>query len=99
MGMDMHDPKIVIKKEVIYKTSTKSFKFTSLLAILFIGLKLTHHIAWSWWWVLSPIWLPPVIIIGLFVGIPVFVGGCILLFGAAGLAYEWVRDQFKGGKR
>ena len=21
-----------------------------------IGLKLTDHIDWSWWWVLSPIW-------------------------------------------
>ncbi len=27
------------------------------LLLLFIGLKLTGYIAWSWWWVLSPIWL------------------------------------------
>jgi uncharacterized membrane protein (DUF485 family) len=26
------------------------------LALLFIYLKLTGQIAWSWWWVLSPIW-------------------------------------------
>lgn len=32
--------------------------FFSLLCILFIGLKLTGYIGWSWWWVLSPIWLP-----------------------------------------
>lgn len=32
--------------------------FTSLLAILFIGLKLTGYITWSWWWVLAPIWIP-----------------------------------------
>lgn len=32
--------------------------FTTLLTILFIGLKLGHVIDWSWWWVLSPIWLP-----------------------------------------
>jgi len=31
--------------------------FVDLLAILFIGLKLTGHIDWSWWWVLSPIWV------------------------------------------
>lgn len=30
--------------------------FLGLLTILFIGLKLTHYIDWSWWWVLSPIW-------------------------------------------
>ena len=32
--------------------------FLGLLAILFIGLKLTGYIAWSWWWVLAPIWIP-----------------------------------------
>lgn len=32
--------------------------FMSLLAILFIGLKLTGFIDWSWWWVLAPIWGP-----------------------------------------
>lgn len=31
--------------------------FLSLLQILFIGLKLTGHITWSWWWVLSPTWI------------------------------------------
>jgi len=31
--------------------------FTSLLTIAFIVLKLTGYIDWSWWWVLSPIWI------------------------------------------
>ena len=31
--------------------------FVGLLTVLFIGLKLTGYIAWSWWWVLSPIWI------------------------------------------
>lgn len=30
----------------------------SLLAVLFIGLKLTDNIDWSWFWVLSPLWIP-----------------------------------------
>ena len=30
----------------------------TLLTILFIGLKLTNHINWSWWWVLAPLWIP-----------------------------------------
>lgn len=29
-----------------------------LLTILFIGLKLTGNISWSWFWVLSPILIP-----------------------------------------
>lgn len=31
--------------------------FVGLLTILFIGLKLTGFIDWSWLWVLSPIWI------------------------------------------
>ncbi len=26
------------------------------LTVLFVGLKLTGHIDWSWWWVLAPLW-------------------------------------------
>lgn len=32
--------------------------FLGLLAVLFIALKLTHFIDWSWWYVLMPLWLP-----------------------------------------
>lgn len=36
---------------------------TTLLTVLFIGLKLTNYINWSWWWVLAPMWVPVVIVI------------------------------------
>jgi len=32
--------------------------FCGMLTILFIGLKLTNYIDWSWWWILSPLWIP-----------------------------------------
>lgn len=32
-------------------------EFTGALTIAFIVLKLTNVITWSWWWVLSPIWI------------------------------------------
>lgn len=32
--------------------------FCGLLTIVFIVLKLTNYIDWSWWWVLSPLWIP-----------------------------------------
>lgn len=38
-------------------SSSGGIGFCGLLTILFIGLKLTHHIDWSWWWVLSPLWI------------------------------------------
>ena len=31
--------------------------FVGLLTLLFIALKLTDNIDWSWWWVLSPLWI------------------------------------------
>ena len=31
--------------------------FFGLLTVLFIGLKLTGYIDWSWWWVLSPLFI------------------------------------------
>ena len=34
----------------------------SLLLVLFVGLKLAGVISWSWWWVLSPIWMPLLLI-------------------------------------
>jgi len=36
-------------------------KFLGLLAILFIGLKLTNFIDWSWWFVLMPLYAVPII--------------------------------------
>lgn len=35
--------------------------FTGLLTIVFIVLKLTGFIDWSWFWVLSPLWIGIVI--------------------------------------
>ena len=38
--------------------STGGIGFCGLLTIVFIVLKLTDYIDWSWWWVLSPLWFP-----------------------------------------
>lgn len=38
-------------------SSSGGIGFASLLTIVFIVLKLTKVIAWSWWWVLSPLWI------------------------------------------
>lgn len=53
-------------------TSSGGIGFTGLLTILFIALKLTHVITWSWWWVLSPVWISTalaIVIVGLVLGI------------------------------
>lgn len=54
-------------------SSSGGIGFAGLLTIVFIVLKLTHYITWSWWWVLSPLWIGfalwfvfAVVIVGLF---------------------------------
>ena len=39
--------------------------FGGMLAILFIALKLTKVVAWSWVWVLSPLWIPLALIVAI----------------------------------
>lgn len=35
----------------------------SILLIAFVILKLCHVIDWSWWWILSPLWIPFILLI------------------------------------
>lgn len=37
--------------------------FFGLLTLLFIGLKLCGVIAWSWLWVLAPLWIPIALVV------------------------------------
>lgn len=50
--------------------------FGGLLALIFITLKLTDYIDWSWWWVLAPIWVPVLIVVVVF-AVGVSLGGRI----------------------
>jgi len=38
-------------------TNTNSFPLASVLTIVFVVLKLSGVITWSWWWVFSPMWI------------------------------------------
>lgn len=46
------------------QTQSGGIGFFGLLAIVFITLKLTGYISWSWWWVLAPLWGPAVFVLG-----------------------------------
>jgi hypothetical protein len=52
---------IFVKNNNMSKDQTTTFFNSSILTILFIVflvLKLTGNIDWSWWWVTSPLWIP-----------------------------------------
>lgn len=46
-------------------SSSGGIGFGGALTIVFIVLKLTKVIDWSWWWVWSPIWIPVSIVLGI----------------------------------
>jgi len=47
----------------INNSSRSGIGFTGLLTIVFLVLKLTNVISWSWWWIFSPIWISVAIVI------------------------------------
>lgn len=50
------------------KTTTGGgISFLGLLTIVFIALKLCDKIDWSWLWVLSPLWIPIILFIAIWV--------------------------------
>lgn len=40
------------------QTTRTGISFTGALTLIFITLKLTNVIDWSWLWVLAPLWIP-----------------------------------------
>ena len=45
---------------------------TGVLFVVFLVLKLTDYIDWSWWWIFAPIWLPLVFLLFIFAGYYIF---------------------------
>lgn len=61
------------------RAQSSGIGFAGLLTIVFIVLKLTHVIDWSWWWVLAPLWVSFILGV-LFFGL--FILGAFLLSGS-----------------
>lgn len=49
-------------------SSSGGIGFAGLLTIVFIVLKLTGVIAWSWWWVLAPMWISLLLVLVVIAG-------------------------------
>lgn len=68
--------------------------FAGLLAILFIALKLTGVApvaTWSWWWVLSPLWIGTALALGIV--------GIVLVFTLVLAGIAAVISRFAPGPR
>jgi len=53
-------------KLVNMKKIERGLGLPSILFLIFLTLKLTDNIDWSWWWVTSPFWIPAGILFGVF---------------------------------
>lgn len=71
-------------------SSSGGISFAGLLGIVFIVLKLTHVIDWSWWWVTAPLWGGIAVAI-LVIGVILF-GAAIVTGVVAIVAYVLGRD-------
>ena len=45
--------------------SIGNLSLSSTLFIVFLVLKLTGYITWSWWWVTAPLWAGPALFFGI----------------------------------
>ena len=44
----------------------------TILFVVFLVLKLTDKIDWSWWWVTSPIWIPVALVFAMAIIVAIF---------------------------
>lgn len=61
------------------KSTSSGLGLGSVLFIVFLILKLTGNINWSWWWVTSPLWIP--ITLG------------VVMVGIMGFAVAWINRK------
>jgi hypothetical protein len=69
--------------------SVQGGNFMGLLFLVFLTLKLTHVIDWSWWFVTMPLWGALAVVLIILTGISV-VAGCMLSSAAV---IDWLRKR------
>jgi hypothetical protein len=71
--------------------SSSGISTTMVLFLIFLTLKLTGNIDWSWWWVTSPLWIPVLLV----VAILVILLGVVVFLLLIGLSIGDVKEKIK----
>jgi hypothetical protein len=71
--------------------SGTGLSLSAVLFIVFLVLKLTNNIDWSWWWVTSPLWIP----LALGLAIVGFVFLLIIVALIFGVSVEDIKSKIK----
>lgn len=73
------------------KSTSNGIGLPGVLFLIFLILKLTDNIDWSWWWVTSPLWIPLIFVFAiLFAALAIFTA--MLL---AGFSADDIKSKFK----
>lgn len=78
--------------------STGGVSLTFVVFIVFLILKLTNNIDWSWWWVTSPLWLPIVVAIGVICLILAIAIILVILGLSFGMSLSEIQEKAKSIK-
>ena len=76
------------------KSTNNGIGLLTVLFLIFLTLKLTGHIDWSWWWVTAPLWGGAAFVLALFALI--VLGGLVVAGGAAVLVFAEAFFHKKG---
>lgn len=55
------------------------FPLASILTVIFVIAKLMGTVAWSWWWVFSPLWISALFGIGIFAIVMIFAAIAVII--------------------
>lgn len=61
------------------KAASGGVSLATVLVAIFVVLKLTHVINWSWWWVFSPWWIGLAVFVGILAIIGLVAGVVLIL--------------------
>lgn len=73
---------------------SSGLNLSAVLFIIFLILKLTDNIDWSWWWVTSPLWIP----VGIAVGIGALALVIVILAMIFGMSLVDIKDRAENYK-
>lgn len=79
--------------------STSGVGLTSIVFLIFLILKLTGNIDWSWWWVTSPLWIPVSLVLGLICLVFVIAFILVTLGLSFGMSLDDIQKRAKELKR
>ena len=75
-------------------SSSSGIGLTGVLFVVFLVLKLTGNIDWSWWWVTSPLWIPIALLLSIFI-VVLLVVILLMIFGFSPGSIKDNIDKFR----